>query len=134
MDKQVNLYEAKTRLSELVEEAASGAEIIIAKNGKPKARLVPVLAKPAGKRVGGQWAKYFKNDKRTPEEWWRDWKAADAEIEKDFEDSINQDWGELGWLPTSSTQTPSSGSSERRAATSRKRHVKRSKRPKTRSS
>jgi prevent-host-death family protein len=36
----VNLYEAKTRLSALVEEAAAGAEIIIAKNGRPRARLV----------------------------------------------------------------------------------------------
>jgi prevent-host-death family protein len=40
--KQVNLYEAKTDLSALVEAAAAGEEIIIAKNGKPKARLVAV--------------------------------------------------------------------------------------------
>lgn len=38
--KQVNLYQAKTELSALVEAAAGGEEIIIAKNGKPKARLV----------------------------------------------------------------------------------------------
>lgn len=38
----VSLYEAKTHLSELVEEAALGHEIIIAKSGKPKARLVPL--------------------------------------------------------------------------------------------
>jgi prevent-host-death family protein len=44
--KQVNLYEAKTDLSALVEEAA-GKEIIIAKNGKPKAKLVAITdAKP----------------------------------------------------------------------------------------
>lgn len=36
----LNLYEAKTRLSALVDEAAAGAEIIIAKNGKPMAKLV----------------------------------------------------------------------------------------------
>jgi prevent-host-death family protein len=41
----INLYEAKTQLSSLVEEAAAGAEIIIAKAGKPRARLVPVRAK-----------------------------------------------------------------------------------------
>lgn len=40
--KQVNLYEAKTALSALVEEAAAGEVIIIAKNGKPRAKLVPV--------------------------------------------------------------------------------------------
>ena len=38
--KQVNLYEAKTGLSALVEAAAAGEEIIIAKHGKPKAKLV----------------------------------------------------------------------------------------------
>ena len=38
----LNLYEAKTNLSALVEEAAAGAEIIIAKNGRPRAKLVAV--------------------------------------------------------------------------------------------
>jgi len=38
----LNIYEAKTRLSALVEEAAAGAEIIIAKNGRPRAKLVPI--------------------------------------------------------------------------------------------
>lgn len=42
--KQVNLYEAKTDLSALVEEAAAGEEIVIAKNGKPKAKLVAASA------------------------------------------------------------------------------------------
>jgi prevent-host-death family protein len=36
---QFNLYEAKTQLSSLVERAANGEEIIIAKGGKPVARL-----------------------------------------------------------------------------------------------
>ena len=38
----LNLYEAKTQLSSLVDAAAAGAEIIIAKNGRPRARLVPL--------------------------------------------------------------------------------------------
>jgi prevent-host-death family protein len=41
MDETVNLYQAKTHLSELVERAAQGEEIVIAKAGKPKAKLVP---------------------------------------------------------------------------------------------
>ena len=41
MTHSVNLYEAKTQLSRLVERAASGEEIVIAKSGKPMARLVP---------------------------------------------------------------------------------------------
>jgi antitoxin (DNA-binding transcriptional repressor) of toxin-antitoxin stability system len=42
--KQVNLYEAKTHLSALVDEAAAGEEIVIAKNGKPLAKLSMVEA------------------------------------------------------------------------------------------
>jgi prevent-host-death family protein len=38
----VNIHEAKTHLSRLVEEVAEGAEIVIAKNGVPRARLVPL--------------------------------------------------------------------------------------------
>ena len=50
----VNLYEAKTRLSELVERAARGEEVVIAKAGQPKARLVP-LARPTQPRKPGAW-------------------------------------------------------------------------------
>ena len=45
MRKSVNVHAAKTHLSRLLDEAAAGEEIIIAKAGKPVARLVPV-AKP----------------------------------------------------------------------------------------
>jgi prevent-host-death family protein len=38
----VNLYQAKTRLSNLVDRAAAGEEIVIAKSGHPRARLVPL--------------------------------------------------------------------------------------------
>jgi prevent-host-death family protein len=38
----VSLYDAKTQLSELVERAARGEEIIIAKSGKPRAILAPL--------------------------------------------------------------------------------------------
>ncbi len=38
----VNLHAAKTHFSRLVDEAADGAEIIIAKAGKPLAKLVPL--------------------------------------------------------------------------------------------
>lgn len=41
MSDTVNLYDAKTHLSALVERAAAGEEIVIAKAGKPKAKLVP---------------------------------------------------------------------------------------------
>lgn len=48
----VNIYDAKTHLSELVQRAAAGEEIVIARNGKPAARLV-ALAAPAARRLGG---------------------------------------------------------------------------------
>ncbi len=48
--KSVNVHEAKTHLSRLLEEVADGKEITIAKAGKPIARLVPV-AKLASMRV-----------------------------------------------------------------------------------
>ncbi|MCM5572067.1 type II toxin-antitoxin system prevent-host-death family antitoxin [Burkholderiaceae bacterium FT117] len=46
-DPIVNLYEAKTQLSALVERAANGEEIVIAKAGRPLARLVAFEPAPA---------------------------------------------------------------------------------------
>ena len=50
---QVNIYEAKTRLSELVEQAHAGETVIIAKAGTPMAKLVPLDAGPKRKIVYG---------------------------------------------------------------------------------
>lgn len=41
--KQVNMYEAKTHFSRLVAEALSGEEIVVARDGVPLIRLVPIL-------------------------------------------------------------------------------------------
>jgi prevent-host-death family protein len=41
MPQSINLYDAKTNLSQLVERAAAGEEFIIAKAGRPLARLIP---------------------------------------------------------------------------------------------
>ena len=49
----VNIHEAKTHLSRLVERAAEGEEIVIAKAGTPRARLVPMEERPKGKRRFG---------------------------------------------------------------------------------
>ena len=38
---KVNMHEAKSRLSQLVEMAKNGEDVVIAKNGKPEARIVP---------------------------------------------------------------------------------------------
>ncbi len=50
----VNMLEAKSSLSRLVEAVERGdeTEIIIARNGRPAARLVAVTARPAARRIG----------------------------------------------------------------------------------
>jgi prevent-host-death family protein len=54
---QVNLYEAKTQLSSLVDRAAKGEEIIIAKAGKPLARLTPLVSEVDEQRQPRQFGK-----------------------------------------------------------------------------
>ena len=76
----VNMLEAKTSLSKLVEAVESGAEseIIIARNGKPAAKLVPLTAEPAKKRQLGLAAgKYPPLD-------YEGFQALDAEVHKMF--------------------------------------------------
>ena len=54
----VSLYDAKTHLSSLVERAAAGEEILIAKSGRPLAKLVPLDKGRDQRRSGqgkGQW-------------------------------------------------------------------------------
>ena len=48
----VNMHQAKTHLSRLVEQAIEGEEIIVAKNGKPLVKLVPVQGDSSPRRPG----------------------------------------------------------------------------------
>ncbi len=50
--KTVNVYEAKTHLSRLIDSASSGEEIIIARHGRPVAKLVGYRAKPKTRKLG----------------------------------------------------------------------------------
>jgi prevent-host-death family protein len=52
MSSIVNIHDAKTHLSRIIDEVAAGAEVIIAKAGKPMARLVPIAAPAKQKRLG----------------------------------------------------------------------------------
>lgn len=74
MARTVNLYEAKTSLSRLVEEAAAGEEIVICKAGQPKARLLPLAAKRTTPRMPGLWKGRIQIsedvDEPIPEDWW----------------------------------------------------------------
>ena len=66
---QVNMHEAKTHLSKLVERVEKGEEIVISRAGKPAAKLVPVpQAKPGKRKLGGWEGKV--------------WMVSDEEMEK----------------------------------------------------
>ena len=83
MARHVSLYEAKTHLSRLVDEAANGETIVIAKAGKPMARLGPMSGGRKLPRRLGQLARRSRNVDW--DEWWRKWKTGDREIEAEFE-------------------------------------------------
>lgn len=81
--RQVNIHEAKTRLSELIAAVEAGEQVVIARAGKPVVRLVQeeaasdeqVYREPG--RLKGRL------------EWDEDaWRAGDAEIEQAFNESI----------------------------------------------
>lgn len=77
--RSVNIHEAKTHLSRLVEQAAKGEPFIIAKAGRPLVKVVPVDATDltAGRRTG-----FMKGKIKVPE----DFDRMDAEeIERLFE-------------------------------------------------
>jgi prevent-host-death family protein len=52
MTKSINIHEAKTHLSRLVEQVGAGREFVIAKAGKPLARLVPLALPVRTKNLG----------------------------------------------------------------------------------
>ena len=49
---EVNIHEAKTHLSRLLEQAMAGEEVIIRKAGRPLVRLTPVERAPVRRRIG----------------------------------------------------------------------------------
>jgi prevent-host-death family protein len=53
MSKTVNMHEAKSTLSQLVSDVEAGEEVILARDGKPVARLVPIHA--GRRRRLGRW-------------------------------------------------------------------------------
>jgi prevent-host-death family protein len=69
----VNVHEAKTQLSRLLLKVWSGEEVIIARDGKPVARLVPYETKPKKDWIGSQrgkiWISPNFDDEVDPESW-----------------------------------------------------------------
>jgi prevent-host-death family protein len=76
MTRIVNLYEAKTHLSALVDDAERGDEIIIAKNGVAKARLAPIGPRKRARKPSKLMRVSFIAD---------DFDAPDPEIDRLFE-------------------------------------------------
>lgn len=68
----VNVAEAKAHLPELIERAASGEEIVLARAGKPRAKLVPLGPDPRALRVPGKGKGRFR-------------------VKKGFDDSLPED-------------------------------------------
>lgn len=78
--KQVNIHDAKTHFSKLVEEVESGETIVIARAGKPVAQLVKFDERPAPPRLGGlEWTDWNTDALFTPE--------IEAEVRAMFEES-----------------------------------------------
>jgi prevent-host-death family protein len=86
----VNMHEAKTHLSKLVERVEGGEEIVISRAGKPAAKLVPVPAEKKGRRKLGAWE--GKGFWMVSEE---EMEKVDQEIAEDFygpEDEWPEEW------------------------------------------
>ncbi|MFN3669228.1 MAG: type II toxin-antitoxin system Phd/YefM family antitoxin [Brevundimonas sp.] len=80
--RQVNIHEAKTKLSELIAAVEAGEEVVIARAGKRVARLIAEADAPKRYREGGALKGQFVWDQEA-------WDAGDAEILEMFEESIN---------------------------------------------
>jgi prevent-host-death family protein len=52
MQETVNVHDAKTHFSRLLDKAHAGEEIILSKAGKPYARLMPLAVEPAQRQPG----------------------------------------------------------------------------------
>ena len=75
MSKQVNMYEAKTHFSKLAEEVEAGAEIIVARSGKPVLKLVRIEEPRVQRKLG--WA--IEDGKNFD---WEAWDAIDEQVAK----------------------------------------------------
>lgn len=58
----VPIHYAKTHLSRLIEKACAGEEVVIARGKVPVVRLVPVVAKPSGRRFGAMQGRVWLDD------------------------------------------------------------------------
>jgi len=78
MSEPVNIHEAKTHLSRLVERVEGGEEVVIARAGRPVARLVPIERRTRPRVLGSLRGQIW-----VAPDW--DSPAVNAEIARDFE-------------------------------------------------
>ena len=84
---RVNIHEAKTHFSKLVERAEAGEEIVIARNGKPVAKLVAYAGEKGPRKLGkwegkGFWVSDDFDSDESNEEIWREfWEKIEQEPE-----------------------------------------------------
>ena len=83
MSKQVNIHQAKTHFSKLVEEVEAGAEITIARAGKPVLKLVKIEEPVINRQFG--WAADLFEDFD-----WEAWGALDQDVAKLWEKSLKE--------------------------------------------
>lgn len=85
----INMHEAKSQLSRLVESLESGAQdvIVIARNGKAAAKLVPIGEPDVSRRIGGGLALLGQFPSVSLEEW----NALDADVASLFENGTESD-------------------------------------------
>lgn len=59
---QVNIYEAKSNLSKLINQVIAGEEVIVAKSGKPVAKIVPIEKPTQNRKPGSAKGKIILSD------------------------------------------------------------------------
>lgn len=82
--KTVNIHEAKTHLSRLLEGVGQGESFIIAKAGKPVAKVVPILEKPP-QRIG-----FLKGKLEVPDDFF------DPSLDQEIQDMLEGKYDETG--------------------------------------
>jgi len=84
---QVNIHEAKTHFSKLVERVEAGEEIVIARNGKPVAKLVPYAERKKKRQLGAWEGRGF-------------WVAPDWDSDEANDEAWKEFWEKIGREPT----------------------------------
>lgn len=80
-----NIHEAKTQFSRLVDRAHAGEEIVVAKDGEPWAKLVPISPPFSRKRVPGRYKHLLKD---VPSDIWFEPAFTDEELDSFGDDCL----------------------------------------------